>query len=217
MISGPPLSSELPRSASWIWFASFGCDPASARSNANSPAPSRPPHVADGQAVARCSFRACPGPAFPHSKANVSNYGQSRRRRGHSVSDAGVQCSATHHQPGLDQTMPENTHARSIVHCRPSGSPIELRARPSLPRVGPPEPPDEGRYTHIVSHDDRPLHRVTAVFEGGSFCFEMPSWATIADLACRLTDLGEQHAEALTTVMIAAKPNEERHATRDGQ
>ena len=109
--------------------------------------------------------------------------------------------------------MPENTHTRSIARGRHSGSAIEIRsARARLPRVGPPEPPDEGRYTHIVSRDKRPQHRVTAVFEAGSFCFEMPDRATFADLACRLADLGEQQAEALAAVVITAKADEERQA-----
>ena len=59
--------------------------------------------------------------------------------------DAGIASPTLEFTDGLDQTMPENTHAKSIVHCRPSGSRIELRARLRLPRIGPPEPPDEGR------------------------------------------------------------------------
>jgi len=112
--------------------------------------------------------------------------------------------------------MPENTHARSNVHCRPSGGEIEIRAHPR-PHIELPQPPAEGRYIHIASRYARPQHRVTAVFEAGSFSFEMPDRATIAELARRLTDLGEQHAEALTAVVITAKTDEERHATGDGQ
>jgi len=156
MISGQPSSSELPRSASWIWFATSGSGPTPAGSNVNSLTSSEVPIFARERTVAGRLCRGCARPALPRSRDKMSDSAQSRRKRGHSVPDAGVQRGA--------QTMPENTHARSNVHCRSSGSLIEIRARPRLPLMGPPEPSDEGRYTHIVSHDDRPLHRVMAVF-----------------------------------------------------